>query len=159
MANIGNTPAYEEEIIAEEDHMEEQEIQVDDATEGNNVEHEYNGRPFQPPPPPPRIRQPTLQGHDPPGVIQRRGLGSPDFPARRQHVPEGSMSSNRPMEREYKFPLQPQHFQKLEKADQFPIWEKRVKSAMSAVPGYLDQLMGFTVPDKVIQGQILNCLI
>ena len=30
---------------------------------------------------------------------------------------------------------------------------------MSAVPGYLDQLMGFTIPDKVIQGQILNFLI
>ena len=83
MANIGNNPAYEEEIIAEEDHMEEQEIQVDDIIEGNNVEHEYNGRPVQPPPPPPRIRQPVLQGHDPPGIIQRRGLGSPDFPARR----------------------------------------------------------------------------
>ena len=92
MANIGNNPAYEEEIIAEEDHMEEQEIQVNDGIEGNNDEHEYNGRPFQPPPPQPRIRQPALQGHDPPGVIQRRGLGSPDFPARRQHVPEGSMS-------------------------------------------------------------------
>ena len=39
MANIGNNPAYDEEIVVEEDRMEEQEIQV----EGNNVEHEYNG--------------------------------------------------------------------------------------------------------------------
>ncbi len=84
--------------------------------------------------------------------MPRRGFGSPDFPARRQFAPKGSMSPDRPLEREYKFPLQPQHFQKLEKAEQFPIWEKRVKSAMSAVLGYLDQLMGFIVLDKVIQG-------
>ena len=30
---------------------------------------------------------------------------------------------------------------------------------MGAIPGYSDQLMGFAVPDKVIQGQILNFLI
>ncbi len=69
------------------------------------------------------------------------------------------MSPDRLVEREYKFPLQSQHFQKLEKAEQFPISEKRVKSAMSAIPGYIDQLMGFIVPDKIIQGQILNFLI
>ncbi len=83
MANIGNNPAYEEEITAEEDHMEEQEVQADDGTERNNVEHENNGRVFQPPPPPPRARQPALQGHDPPGGMQRRGLVNPDFLARR----------------------------------------------------------------------------
>ncbi len=41
MANTGNNPACEEEIVAEECHSEEQEIQVDDASEGNNVEREY----------------------------------------------------------------------------------------------------------------------
>ena len=107
MANIGNNPAYEEDIVAEEGHSEDQEIQVDDASEGNNVERECNGRPTQPPPPPPRVQQPALRGYDPPAVIPRRGFGSPDSPTRRHLVPEGSMSPDRLVEREYKFPLQP----------------------------------------------------
>ena len=110
MANAGNNPAFEEDIAAEEGHSEDQEIQVDDTSEGNNLEREFNGRPAQLPPPPPRIQQPAPRGYEPPAIIPRRGFGSPKFPTRRQFAPKGSMSPDRLVEREYKFPLQPQHF-------------------------------------------------
>ncbi len=45
MANAGNNPAFDEDIAAEEGYNEDQEIQVDDTSEGNNLEREFNGRP------------------------------------------------------------------------------------------------------------------
>ncbi len=75
MANAGNNPAYEEDIVAEEGHSEDQEIQVDDTSEGNNIEREYNGRPAQPPPPP-RAQQPAPRGYDPPAITPRRSFVS-----------------------------------------------------------------------------------
>ena len=57
-------------------------------------------------------------------------------------------------------PLQPHHFEKLTKASQFRAWEKRVKSAISSIPGYGDQLHNpIVTPDTMIQEQILNFLI
>ena len=121
MANIGNNPAFEEDVPPEEGHNETQEIQAGDTNEGNMFSQEFNGRPAQPPPPPPRVQQPVPRTFEPPAVIPRRGFGSPEFPARHPFAHEGSASPERVIERDYKFPLQPQHFQKLEKAEQFPI--------------------------------------
>ena len=82
----------------------------------------------------------------PPAVFDSDSYGVPE-PARR-----GSNS--------YKTPLQPRHFEKLTKAWQFHSWEKKVKSAITSILGYGDQLLNFNVPpETVIQEHILNFLI
>ena len=89
MANVENNPAFEEEIGAEEDYNEIQEIQADDINEGNNIGREFNGRPAQPTPPPPRVPQPVPRGYEAPTVIPRRGFSNPEFPPRCSFAPEG----------------------------------------------------------------------
>ena len=59
---------------------------------------------------------------------------------------------------ETKFTLQAHHFDKLEKAFDFPTWERRIKSAMQSV-GYGDQLIGFGPLKSSTQEQILNFLV
>ena len=60
----------------------------------------------------------------------------------------------------HKSPLQPRYFDKLNKASQFPTWEKRVTSAISSIHGYGDQLLNSHMPpNSIIQEQILNFLI
>ena len=60
----------------------------------------------------------------------------------------------------HKSPLQPRYFDKLNKASQFPTWEKRVTSAISSIHGYGDQLLNSHMPpNSIIQEQILKFLI
>ena len=59
-----------------------------------------------------------------------------------------------------KTPLQSCSFEKLTRASEFPTWEKRVRSAISSVPGYGDQLLNLYIPpNSIIQEHILNFLI
>ena len=61
----------------------------------------------------------------------------------------------------YKSPLQPQHFDNLKSAEEWPVWERRVRSHFRSIPGYGEQLeMGFEgYVDSVKQEEILNFLI
>ena len=59
-----------------------------------------------------------------------------------------------------KTPLQSCSFEKLTRTSEFPTWEKRVRSAISSVPGYGDQLLNLYIPpNSIIQERILNFLI
>ena len=134
-----------------------------------------HGQRFVPPPPPPA--DPNQRGYGtlpfrPAQQDPRRQFSSRDAPPRQTfgsrsqaptvfdrdayEIPEPDRRNSLA----HKTPLQPHHFEKLMKASQFHTWEKRVKSAMSSIPGYGDQLLNFGVaPDTIIQEQILNFLI
>jgi hypothetical protein len=126
----------------------------------------FNGQRFAPPPPPPA--DPSQRGYGtlpfrPTQQDPRRQFGSRDTTGRQNFngrisppavfdrdaygVPEPDRRSSL----SHKTPLQPHHFEKLMKASRFPTWEKRVKSAISSIPGYGDQLLNFGVtPDTII---------
>ena len=75
---------------------------------------------------------------------------SPPRPPDHPHHSDGS----------YRSPLQPHQFDRLEKAEDFPIWEKRVRSHISSIPGYAEQLLDPDArPDHQRQEIIFNFLI
>jgi hypothetical protein len=135
----------------------------------------FNGQRFAPPPPPPADPNQHNYGALPFRPTQqdpRRQFGSRDAPGRHNFTGRASPPAvfdrdaycipepDRRSSISHKTPLQPHHFEKLMKASQFPTWEKRVKSAISSIPGYGDQLLNFGVtPDTIIREQILNFLI
>ncbi len=61
----------------------------------------------------------------------------------------------------YKSPLQSQHFDNLKSAEEWPVWERRVRSYFRSIPCYGEQLeIGYeSLTDSVKQEEILNFLI
>ena len=180
MSRPNENPVYEEaqhdEII--EDSLDEDlaEIQAASAAMNTNartpqqpIPRELTGQRMIPPPPPPIEMhpqraygtipfRPSHQQETRDGPPRQRFGSHNTIPADRNSY--GAPETDRNGSNNYKTPLQPHHFEKLTKASQFPAWEKRVKSAISSIPGYGDQLLNHGVtPNTNIQEQILNFLI
>ena len=177
MSRQNENPVYEEaqhdEIVEDSFDEELTEIQAAPAAVNNNartpqqsIPRGPNGQRFIPPPPPPIETHPqrtygTIPLRPTHQQDQRYQQEARDAPPRQRFDnPYGVSEPDRNGSNAYKTPLQPHHFEKLTKASQFPAWEKRVKSAISSIPGYGDQLLNFGVtPNTNIQEQILNFLI
>lgn len=96
-------------------------------------------------------------GGRPPMIMGRRIETNPAFSPRPTypHIPTRDNS------RSYKSPLQPQHFDNLNNAEEWPIWEKRVRSHLRSIPGYYEQLENdfASLTDGVKQEEIFNFLV
>jgi hypothetical protein len=109
----------------------------------------------RPPPPPPFPRQnPSFQQYrnnydDDEGSPFNNRLVPPHNATARAHSQETPPKNL----------LLHHHYDKLEDPDKFNEWERRIKSAINAIPGYEDQLMGRGRIDFHIQEQILNFLV
>ena len=126
--------------------------------------------PPPPPPPRPRIHQPTLGSMRSTGTIlgrnpapQMAGMRMGTNPAYSPRATHAHISprTERSDSKAYKSPLQPQHFDNLKSADEWPVWERRFRSHLRSIPGYGEQLeVGYeSLIDSVKQEEILNFLI
>ena len=102
----------------------------------------------------------TILGRNPtpPMMGARMGMNPAFSPrATHPHIPARVDRSDK----SYKSPLQPQHFDNLKSADEWPVWERRVRSHLRSIPGYGEQLdVGYeSLIDSVKQEEILNFLI
>jgi hypothetical protein len=120
---------------------------------------------YIPPPPPPFDNAPARgyspyqqsNGREPPPMTHFAGRSPTPGAFDRQSY--GVLEADR-RNSIHKTPLQSRHFEKLTKASQFHTWEKRVKSAISSIPGNDQLLNNFnTSANTSIQEQILNFLI
>ena len=127
------------------------------------------GRPPPPPPPPgrPGNYQPSLAPIRSTGTMLGRNPASPPMSSRMglnpTFSPRGAYmgTPSRVDGKVYKSPLQPQHFDSLKTADEWPVWERRFRSHLRSIPGYGEQLdVGYeSLIDSVKQEEILNFLI
>ena len=127
------------------------------------------GRPPPPPPPPgrPGNYQPSLAPIRSTGTMLGRNPASPPMSSRMglnpTFSPRGAYmgTPSRVDGKAYKSPLQPQHFDSLKTADEWPVWERRFRSHLRSIPGYGEQLdVGYeSLIDSVKQEEILNFLI
>ena len=106
----------------------------------------HGGPPLPPPPGRPAHRQATrapirttrtILGRNPaiPSVGTRMGM-NPTFSPRPAYPHIPTKDDSRP----YKSAPQPQHFDNLKSADEWPVWERRVRNHFRSVPGYGEQL-------------------
>ena len=78
----------------------------------------------------------TILGRNPEPATAGVRMGmNPAFSPRATH-PHITTRADKSDGKSYKSPLQPQHFDNLKSADEWPVWERRFRSHLRSIPGY-----------------------